>query len=375
MRAAATAIVVIGLDTFIVQPGLVGGLVAYGGFDEKQAGYIASAEMFGIAATTIAMTWLSRKISWRTLVTLSLIVGTLANVGGTVATTFGTFAASRFIAGLSSGMLISIGYAVTGLTARPDRNFSLLIVWVLVYGALGVFVMPAAFAALGLNGVLGVLALASAAGLIAVRHLPRGPWSAAARTVAAEALSLRVRLALLGAVLCFFLAQGALWPYLSLIGVASGGTEQSVANALTVAQVLGIAGALSCALVSTRLSHRSSLVGGIVAVIVSMIFLLARGAIAYGAAVCVFNYAANYITPLLMAVIAAVDRSGKLMVPAVASQMMGLAVGPAIGASVISPGDYRAAIWVAVVLSAGCLTLALLALTGRARTATCLHSR
>ena len=43
MRIAAMLIVVIGMDTFIVQPGFVQGLVEKGGFGDKQAGYIAAA--------------------------------------------------------------------------------------------------------------------------------------------------------------------------------------------------------------------------------------------------------------------------------------------------------------------------------------------
>ena len=57
-RKSITAIVwlaVIGPCVFILQPGFVQGLVVYMGFDEQQAGLIASYEMFGMAATTVLL--------------------------------------------------------------------------------------------------------------------------------------------------------------------------------------------------------------------------------------------------------------------------------------------------------------------------------
>ena len=56
---SAMLMVVIGMSVFIVQPGFVQGLVEHAGFDDKQAGYIASAEMFGIAFTSVIMTVLA----------------------------------------------------------------------------------------------------------------------------------------------------------------------------------------------------------------------------------------------------------------------------------------------------------------------------
>ena len=54
---------VIGPCVFILQPGYIQGLVQYLGFDEIQAGYIASTEMFGVAASTIAMVLFASKFT------------------------------------------------------------------------------------------------------------------------------------------------------------------------------------------------------------------------------------------------------------------------------------------------------------------------
>src|SRR5688500_9211595 len=81
-RGLATAILlgVIGPEVFIVQPGFVQGLVQYVGFDEQGAGYTASLEMFGIAATTFALIFLTPRLDWRKLLRISLLVMFAANV-------------------------------------------------------------------------------------------------------------------------------------------------------------------------------------------------------------------------------------------------------------------------------------------------------
>ena len=95
--------------------------------------------------------------------------------------------------------------------------------------------------------------------------------------------------------------------------------------------------------------------------------LTAGGALVFGAAVGIFNYAANFVTPLLMAVVANFDRSGRIVVHAVALQMLGLAAGPALGAVAIDPGQYAAAVCTSIVLALVCLGLFLPAVISQSR--------
>ena len=100
---AAILMGVIGPEVFIVQPGFVQGLVVYLGLTDSQAGYTASAEMFGIAATTILLTFVAHKVNWRVIFTCSLIVMFLANALSTLTTDFESFGALRFASGLGAG--------------------------------------------------------------------------------------------------------------------------------------------------------------------------------------------------------------------------------------------------------------------------------
>jgi hypothetical protein len=140
-RSIVSAILlgVVGPEVFIVQPGFVQGMVQYLGFADKAAGYVASAEMWGIAATTVALTFVEQRLNWRKTVLWSLAVMVLANIASTVFDQVTTFAVLRFVAGIGAGGLISLSFGAIGLTSHPDRNFGYLIMWVLTYGALALW--------------------------------------------------------------------------------------------------------------------------------------------------------------------------------------------------------------------------------------------
>ncbi len=332
---------VVGPEVFIVQPGFVQGLVEYLGFDDKSAGYTASAEMFGIALTTVAMSFLSHRINWRHCLYASLALMALANAACTFTSDATVFVLLRFLAGVGAGSVVSLGFAIVGLTANPDRNFGFLIMWVLSYGALGLLVMPTAYQLVGMDGVLWFFALFPALTLLAVRQLPAGGIDPA--IVEADTLDpgTGMKACALLAMLCYFTAQGVVWAYLFLIGLDGGLSEQQVANGLTLSQFGGVAGALLAALLGNRYGRALPLTVSIASGAACLYFLTGSLAfLVFATAVTVYNFFWNVTHPYLLAAMASFDRHGRIVIYAVAMQMVGLAIGPGLAATVISEGDY-----------------------------------
>ena len=332
---------VVGPEVFIVQPGFVQGMVQYLGFDDRAAGHVASAEMFGIAATTVAMTFAAHRFNWRRVVLWSLIVMAVANVACTLVTDVTAFAGLRFAAGVGAGGLISLSFAAIGLTRKPDRNFGYLIMWVLTYGAFALLAMPTAFRLAGLTGVLWFFALFPLVTLPWLKYFPASGENVVQVERDAVDLPVPARGLALAAMFAYFLAQGVVWAYLFLIGIAGGLTEQQVANGLTVSQFAGIAGALGAALTAGRYGRALPLAIGILGGAATLYFLVGQfGAAIYLIAVSIYNLAWNFTHPYLLGAMASFDRRGRVVVYAVAMQMLGLAVGPSLAASVIREGIY-----------------------------------
>ncbi|MEL7030055.1 MAG: MFS transporter, partial [Pseudomonadota bacterium] len=162
----------IGVLSFIVQPGLVQGFVTELGLDEVAANDLAFTEMIGVAAATVAMAFLGRRISWRALVATALGLAAVGNLASGLLDDPTAFRAARFVTGLGEGGLISLSFSVIGLTARTERNLAFYLVLLLSYGAVGLWIMPRAFDAIGLDGIFYVWAALTAASFATVRHLP-----------------------------------------------------------------------------------------------------------------------------------------------------------------------------------------------------------
>jgi hypothetical protein len=108
-----------------------------------------------------------------------------------------------------------------------------------------------------------------------------------------------------------------------------------------VSQFAGIAGALGAALTAGRYGRAVPLLLGIVGGAVTLYFLVGRiSATVYLVAVSLYNLAWNFTHPYLLGAMASFDRRGRVVVYAVAMQMLGLAVGPSLAASVIEEGIY-----------------------------------
>ncbi len=295
------------------------------------------------------MTFCAHHFNWRRVITISLLVVAASNLACLWAHGKTLFVVLRFLAGAGCGSLISLSFTTVGLTSNPDRNFGYLIMWVLIYGAVGLYAMPAAFAVSGMSGPLLFFALFPLVAVPLVRYFPISGETAA--TVEADAVNLPAGLKALAltAMFAYFVAQGVAWAYLFLIGTAGGLTDQKVATALTLSQFAGVGGALLPALLGSRFGRWRPLSIGIIGGALALAFLVGHFQyLAFAVWVCLYNFFWNMTHPFLLGSMASFDRRGRVVVYAVALQMLGLAVGPALAASVITPTRYDRVNWLAI---------------------------
>lgn len=342
-RRSIVAIVwlaVIGPCVFILQPGVVQGLVVYLGFTEPQAGQIASYEMFGIAATTVLLSFFSSHVSWRRVLTVCLSICVLGNLASIGQSDFTTLSSIRFLTGLGSGGLVSLTFTMMGLTKHADRNFGYIIVWVLTYGAFGLLLMPTAYSITGMNGVFVFFAAFCATGFFFSRHLPDS-GTAVELERGAVSFSAVLKIVSLGGILIYNTAVGIVWAYLFLVGLEAGMAEQAVANTLTISQFLGIAGAFVVVVLELRLGRMLPLAIGIFGGAASIYLLVGEiDSWIFWIGVCGFNFMWNLSMPYLLATLADFDHRGRIVVHGVSMQFVGFAIGPFIAARLLGVGGY-----------------------------------
>ena len=340
---AIVYIAVLAPCVFILQPGYVQGLVEYLALSEEQAGYIASAEMFGIAFTTFLLIFMEARFDWRKLTVWCLVIAAAGNLLSLSLADFESLAAVRFLTGMGSGGLMSLTFAMMGLTDKSDRNFGYIITWVLSYGALGILVMPAAFAGIGMNGVLLFFALFNISGLFFTRYLPRSGVHHLSSSAPASGGSYSWRLKGLSllAILVYNTSIGIVWAYLFLLGLEAGIAGQTVANVLTVSQFLGIAGAFVAVVLQLRIGRIIPLQVSIIGTAIGIYILVGKIALFHFAlGVCLFNFLWNVSMPYLLATMASFDCRGRTVIYGICMQTAGYALGPFIAATILGRSGY-----------------------------------
>lgn len=357
---AAIFMAVIGPAVFIAQPEWVKGLVSNVGFSDREAGFIAGAEMWGMWLTTVIMSFAQSRCNWRRIFAISLVLVAVANVLTLFASSFPAFMTIRFLAGVGSGSIISLSFAVVGLTSKPDRNFGYIMVWVLVYGAIANWIMPVLYGTFHLAGPITLFAILNAAGLPFVRFLPVSGEQAQVNEADTVDLSLRLKILALLSMLGYFVGLGAVWAYVSLIGVADGAGGQQVANGVAISQLFGIAGGLTAVFLGVKIGRTIPLAISILSgVTAASCFLLSPSLLIFSAAVCLFVYGWNVAQPYLLAAMSSFDSSGKTVVYSVALMMTGLAVGPWVGAAMVKDANYTMVSVVGIAMFSSSLILIL----------------
>jgi MFS family permease len=309
--AALVSIGVMGVSSLYLQPLLVGGMIGDRGFSEEQAGFIASADLAGLTvATFTALFWLKR-LSWRRMALLGLLVMLVASVTTTFVYLPGPFAAVRFLSGIGAGALLAIAMVAIGQTARPDRNFGIFIAAELLFGTVGLWILPPLTERFGFNSAYWLLAALSALTLLLTRVIPDAHQPA---TSGAGRMSLPLWLAcagVLASVLLFFSQQNSMWAYIERMGNAAGLTTAYIGGSLGFANLMGLAGAGLVATFGRRFGRVGPLVAATIAQLGCLVALtsgFSESTFVVATAVLAFSW--NIVNPFQLAILADVDASG-----------------------------------------------------------------
>ncbi len=337
--AAGLILGTIGVLSFIVQPGLVQGFVSLLGLSEADANLLASIEMAGIALATIIAVFITPIISWRIILGTALIIATAGNLFSVMGDNITTLQIARFITGLGEGLIISLSFAIIGITQKTERNIALYLALLMTYGAFGLWGMPLAFQTIGLNGIFMIWALMSLMALLTLKYVPVSAASQEESRPSAVQLGIGWLVLALLSVFVYNLAIGLAWANLFLIGIDIEPNEQTVANALLISQFAGIAGALGAVYLSNRIGSFWPLSIGVFVAAGCIALLLGESSILiFGIAVAVFNALWNFTLPYLLSSVGDMDTKSHMMTLAVAMQFVGLGAGPYLASVLFDSG-------------------------------------
>ncbi|WP_095156717.1 MFS transporter [Pseudomonas sp. Irchel 3E13] len=302
----------------------------------SQIGDLFSTELGAMSLATLPAFWWLKRVNWRTAAVLAGLLFIGANLLSIWAQDYSALLALRFCSALAGGSLMIICLSSAASTANPSRVYGLWVMGQLVVGAIGLSVLPRLFEHYGLAACYLILAVLMTLFLPLARYFPQGaPTAQQSVDERPRAAKWKVALGILG-ILSFYISLSGVWTFIGAISANAGISADASGEVLAIATVMGIVGAGCASLIGDRLPRVLLLLLGYGLMAGAVLLLLGQPPLARLAlAALAFKFTWTFILPLILACLADLDRSGKLMN---ASNLViggGLAIGPAIAGRLI----------------------------------------
>lgn len=335
-------------------PAVAAQLAAQWQLSPSQIGDLFSTELGAMSLATLpALFWLKR-VDWRRAALLAGVLFIAANLLSMLAHDYSILLALRFCSALAGGSLMIICLSSAALTPNPGRVYGFWVMGQLMVGAIGLSILPRLFEHYGLSACYLILAGLMTVFLPLARYFPQGspPTENIAEQVAI-ASKWKAALGIL-AILSFYISLSGVWTFIGSISAHAGLSAESSGEILAIATVIGIVGAGCASLIGNRLPRLLLLLLGYGLMAGSLLLLLGQPEmLRFAFAALLFKFTWTFILPLILACLADLDRSGKLMN---ASNLViggGLAVGPTVAGRLIeASGGFQS-----LLIGGACITL------------------
>jgi predicted MFS family arabinose efflux permease len=344
----------------ILKPLIVGGLIDDYHFSPAQAGYVTGIEMAGIGLAPFIVAAIGGAWNRRHVVLVGTTIGILGTLGPVLSDAFVPILLCRFIAGFGCGLVAAIALAVIATTRDPDRTFGLY--YMMAYAFAVPLMAGGAWSMthFHVRGAYMFLALTLLVVYVTAQRIPesftglKGDGKAQALPpfpLVGGALSL-------GLSLLFWIGLGGVWAFLERLGLQAGVDREAVGGVLTFYAVAAFVGALTASLLHTRLGRLPMLTAAIVGAVLSVGLIgWVPGLVPFAAGVIIFSYIWPLFLTYLSGTMAVIDPTGRVVAMSVASQCIGMALGPAIGGELAGRYGYVSIAVMALICFAMALAL------------------
>ena len=321
---------------------LIGGLIDRFGFTPIQMGAWSTAETLSYAAAMFLIAPRVAKLSPRLLM---LVAGALVAGAQLASAGLGNFPLlllGRIATGVGFGLANTALNLAAGRTETPARALSAgIAVQTLLYALINIG-LPMVGERFGVAGMFCALAALSALFTLSAGALPKGPIAAATRTLAPRSPVGAAGWRVLAAMALFTLGSLAIWPFIERAAHAIGVSAVMYGRYQSIATVFSMLGNLALASVKLRRKTPPLVVALLLCGASCCALTTVNSALAFAAALVLFNASWFVSYPLIMGIGYSVDGSGRLAVLGSAVWLLMMSLGSlATGIAAQTLGGYR----------------------------------
>jgi predicted MFS family arabinose efflux permease len=323
----------------------VGALIAHYGFDAQQAGGLPTLFLVGAVLASVAIAPRIQHLSGRAVATAGFAVAAVAFWMASVNTGYTQLAVLHGIAGIAAGAALSVTHGTIARSANPHRLFALVGIALGVFAVAFLAGVPQLIAAQGgavlFRAFAAVMGAGSLAALLAF-PAPAAVTQPAATTPKPPPLPRVVWFGIFG-ISCMTLVQAMTFSFLEGAGMHRGFERSAINGVLIALGLVNLLPAALAALLQNVVSPRKVLLAGPVVQLVMATLIMvspAFGPYALGgallAAVMIFTHTFAF------GWLARLDDSGRALTGTPAMLMVGSAIGPFLGGTLVNGFGYEA---------------------------------
>ncbi|MFM0341563.1 MFS transporter [Paraburkholderia fungorum] len=358
-----------------MSPFTIAGLMDGLSLSERDAGFVVSLELLILAVTAIAITPVLSRFSDRRVALLAVALALSAQGASIFSASLPWLTLLRGLAGIGEGVLYAVSLTVVASRANnPDKVYGYFqVAWAL--GSVALFgiggQLTAAFAQRGIFALMTGVTLALAPLLLLIPDA-RAKGGKDVATVAAR-ISPALGVMTLAATVLYLSVSSAIYAFSAPLGERAGLDTRAVSYALTVATLVGLAGAGAATAINVRWGRMIPISGFFAGfALVVLVLCLSHNPSAFIIALVASVVIYYFSVPYLFGLAAALDHSGRWAAAAGSAYLLGFAAGPLLAGVVITGTGYAglAVACVAITAAAWGLTMVVSRrLGGTARTA------
>ncbi len=347
---------IMGVAVVNVLPALAGVLTTDLHWNEQTIGRFASADSIGALVGTLLAAALLKRHSFRALTVAGMVILGIADAASGFFHGVAPLMIARLLGSVGGGLAMGISFAVFA-SSRPERGMALWSIGQLIFGFIAITTFPRLAAALGLAGAFFLLAALIVPALAASRHLPAERIASVAEGSAPHPADVIGKFAWIGiiGVAIFFIGVGVVWPYLEVIGLASGIDPKSVERSLSMSSASALVGSSLVLLTENRLGHKFPLLFTFALIIAAISCIRSTDPVIFRAALAAITFSWPVFSAYQFAVLVAGNHSGRIAAFVTSANFAGLAIGPLLAGEFIATWGFGGMQWLAFTMAGAAL--------------------
>jgi predicted MFS family arabinose efflux permease len=322
---------------------MISGLMNGFSLSERDAGFLVSVELLALAATTIAIAPILPRFSNRRVCLGAVALALLAQWASIFSASLPLFTLLRILAGIGEGVLYAVSLSVVASrSSNPDKVYGFFqVAWAV--GSIALFPigghLTAAFAQRGIFALMTGVTLALAPLLLLIPDARANTGEDAAADAVRTSPTLGVMT--LAATVFYLIVSAGIYAFSAPLGERAGLDTGAVGYALTVATLIGLAGAGAATALNVRWGRTIPMSGFFAGcALVVLVLCLSRNPTAYVIALVGSAVIYYFSMPYLFGLAAALDRTGRWAAAAGSAYLIGFAVGPSFAGGMIVEAGY-----------------------------------